>query len=685
MLLAALNQWLSGAELQPIREKLLEKLLATEPIQMVLQTADPLLQRLPWHRWSLLERYTQMELALSHPTFERPERCWQPRSTVKILAILGNSEAIDVQADRKLLEQLPNATVKFLVEPNLRDITDQLWEAGWDILFFAGHSSRPDQAGSGRIFVNPREHLTLDQLKYALRKAIEGGLVLAIFNSCDGLGLVPNLLELPIPQLIVMREPVPDRVAQAFLQYFLKAFSGGKSLYLAVREARQRLQGLENQFPCATWLPVIFQNLAEHPPTWQSLQTHGQAPLRPQLHFWQRGAMSLSITLVILLLRQVGLLQTWELNAYDQFLRLRPAERPDSRLLVVTITEADIQAQQSERPRGSLSDRSLLKVLRTIVPYQPRVIGLDVYRDFPTDLENQPLIRQLHQNQHLIAVCKTSAPELEDPGVAPPPEISPDRLGFSDFVPDADDILRRQLLTMIPAPASRCASGYAFNLQLALRYLAAMGIPPRLTPDHKLQLGSVIIQPLNPQSGGYQGLDTGGSQILLNYRSLPDPAAIAPQVTLKDLFSGQVDLQRFHNRIVLIGVTAPSPNDYWGTPYLDAKGNRLHLPGVIVQAHLVSQILSAVLDRRSLLWVWPEPLEMAWIGGWAVLTAILISGTRWRVGLLRGAIAVFSLWGLCFGLFLMGGWVPWVPAALASILTGSVVLFLANYGFHNHR
>jgi hypothetical protein len=27
-----------------------------------------------------------------------------------------------------------------------------------------------------------------------------------------------------------------------------------------VREAREKLQGLEDRYPCATWLPVICQN-----------------------------------------------------------------------------------------------------------------------------------------------------------------------------------------------------------------------------------------------------------------------------------------------------------------------------------------------------------------------------------------------------------------------------------------
>lgn len=102
-----------------------------------------------------------------------------------------------------------------------------------------------------------------------MQRAIAHSLKLAIFNSCDGLGLAWDLADLQIPQVIVMREPVPDRVAQSFLKHFLVAFSSGQPLYLAVRQAREQLQALEAEFPCATWLPIICQNPAEVPQAWQ--------------------------------------------------------------------------------------------------------------------------------------------------------------------------------------------------------------------------------------------------------------------------------------------------------------------------------------------------------------------------------------------------------------------------------
>ncbi len=94
---------------------------------------------------------------------------------------------------------------------------------------------------------------------------------MAIFNCCDGLGLARQLSDLQMPQVIVMREPVPDKVAQEFLKYFLAAFANDQLLYLAVRHARERLQGIENEFPCASWLPVLCQNPATKPPRWIDL------------------------------------------------------------------------------------------------------------------------------------------------------------------------------------------------------------------------------------------------------------------------------------------------------------------------------------------------------------------------------------------------------------------------------
>lgn len=56
------------------------------------------------------------------------------------------------------------------------------------MLFFAGHSQTEGE--TVRIYINENKtnnSLTIEQLEEALKAAIDKGLKLAIFNSCDGL------------------------------------------------------------------------------------------------------------------------------------------------------------------------------------------------------------------------------------------------------------------------------------------------------------------------------------------------------------------------------------------------------------------------------------------------------------------------------------------------------------------
>lgn len=334
-LVKELNNWLNSGvtEWQKLRDQLQHKLHETDEILVLIETDDLQVRQLPWHLWDFFsKRYTQTEVVLSMPEYQPLTRTsLSSVATIKILAILGNSVGIDVQKDRDLLQQLPGADVTFLVEPKRQELTNQLWNSGWDILFFAGHSDSQANGASGQLYINQTDSLTISDLRYALTTAIANGLKLAIFNSCDGLGLARNLAGLHIPQVIVMRESVSDQVAQAFLKHFLVAFAGGKSSYLAVREARERLVGMEDQYPYASWLPVIFQNPAEAPLTWQELcsRKHQRPGSSRRRSLSTVLLTSVFITSLIMGLRQLGMLQALELQAFDYLVRLRPAEPPD--------------------------------------------------------------------------------------------------------------------------------------------------------------------------------------------------------------------------------------------------------------------------------------------------------------------------------------------------------------------
>jgi tetratricopeptide (TPR) repeat protein len=269
-----INQWLNSDGFRHINMGLREELSLSEKVRVLICTEDDYLRKLPWHLWDFVQRYAFAEVAISPIEYKKPKpkpsAKISTQAQVRILAILGSSTGINIDTDRKLLASLPNVEIVFLAEPKHAQINDKLWEEPWDIIFFAGHGET--KGDEGRIYINKTDSLTLAEVWYGLRKAVANGLQLAIFNSCDGLGLARCLDDLEIPQMIVMREMVPDFVAQKFLQDFLKNFACGQSLYQAFREAREKLQGLETNFPCASWLPIICQNPAVEPPIWDDLR-----------------------------------------------------------------------------------------------------------------------------------------------------------------------------------------------------------------------------------------------------------------------------------------------------------------------------------------------------------------------------------------------------------------------------
>ena len=271
-----LNQWLKSPEFINIELNLRSHFHPETEIRLIIETNDEKLRRLPWQRWNFFRDYPLSEMALSGQEYQYHSLSSSPVAIkqVRILGILGDSRDIDLEQEREFLQNLPEAETQFLFSPSRPQLDAALWHPdGWDILFFAGHSC--SEGAQGRIYINDHQShnsLTIEQLTEALNAAIEKGLKLAIFNSCDGLGLASSLAKLNIPQVIVMREPVPNRVAETFLKYFLEAFAlEKKSLYVSVRQARRKLQGLEDDCPGASWLPVICQNPSVDVLTWEDL------------------------------------------------------------------------------------------------------------------------------------------------------------------------------------------------------------------------------------------------------------------------------------------------------------------------------------------------------------------------------------------------------------------------------
>lgn len=268
-----LNDWLNSKSFQSIKDTLYTNLSPCEDIRFLIQTENIILQKFPWHLWNFFKYYEKAEISFGILEYEKIKISQFNKSVnkVEILSILGDELDLNLDSDIFLLKELPDANITILRRTSRQDFSYHLSAKPWDIIYFAGHAETSNN-GSGYIYLNNHEKITIDELKFSFEKAVKNGLKLVILNSCDGLGLANDLARLYIPQTIVMRQPIPDKVAQEFLKNFLISYSSGKSLYISLREARQKLQEVEDNFPGASWLPVIFQNPSHIPPTWSELK-----------------------------------------------------------------------------------------------------------------------------------------------------------------------------------------------------------------------------------------------------------------------------------------------------------------------------------------------------------------------------------------------------------------------------
>ena len=382
---------------------------------------------------------------------------------------------------------------------------------------------------------------------------------------------------------------------------------------------------------------------------------------------------SLAVTGLILSLRELQGLQALELTAYDRLVQSRPDLPPDPRLLVVAITDEDIEKQGT----WPIPDQALADLLERLQTYQPRAIGLDFWRNLPTQKGKtesipsgyQALLDQLRGSDRMIVITTLGNQDRID--IPPPPGVPEDQVGFNDVVTDPSSVIRRNLMFQDDYRPS-------FSLRLALRYLQDDGIEPEGSPNDPklLKLGPTTFPLLQSRDGGYMGIDTGGYQILLNYRAGQN---IVQQVSLTQVLEGRIRPDWVRDRVILIGTTAESGKDLFLTPYSSGARDEQRMPGVVIHAQMVSQFLDAASGDRPLIEFWSEPLEMAWIFCWGVLGALLAWVIRQPLALaLGGAVAIALLYSLCWSLFLQSQWVPLVPPFLALLAAGgSVVTYRA--------
>ncbi|NET11866.1 MAG: CHASE2 domain-containing protein [Okeania sp. SIO1H6] len=719
------NSWLESPGFRQIDQQIRLKITSNEEVRFLIRTDDPKVHKLPWEEWDLIKENSSVEVVFGPTESKHNHSFCQSvlRGRLKILAILGDSKGINIEKDKQELKKLEEdrvAKVEFLEETNCEEISQKLNEQSWDVIFFAGHGETDEN--TGRIYLNSQgEYLELTDLWYSLRKAVERGLKIAIFNSCDGLGLARSLNDYHIPMMIVMRELLPDQVAHQFLINFLRAFQAGVPFHLAERQAREQLEKIEKEYyPCATWLPAIYQSIETPSFKWEP-----PCPIPYRFRCTIKIAIlsSFASTILVLILKYFGLLSGLELSFYDQFMRMRPLEQPDKRLVIININKEDREwvkknFPQEYDPARTIPDIIWKKLLKTVIQHKPAAIGVNIYHPEPTEDEE---LRSIFQNNaELITACHISGGEDDTP-ISYPPDILPleisnrenhqtlsnnqkeiiqARSGFDNVIVDGNNsTVRRHLL--IQSEGEKCL-GISFSLAVTRRYFKNISHLYSKTPENyivKFDLklkgkskGKLILNPpisndymsprvfnsLNPENNGGYPLDYGygGVQILLNYRSLKKIDDIAYLTfTLREILENpNFQESLFKDKIIIIANTERQLGKFFNTPY--SKGTQKDTPTTILLAHQISEIISAVEDKRVLLTVWSDWLEYFWVAGWSLIGGLLLFG-KLHYRPLIGIVAILVLSFSCYFLFLWGYWVPFIPALITLILAavgGTVLL-----------
>ena len=394
-------------------------------------------------------------------------------------------------------------------------------------------------------------------------------------------------------------------------------------------------------------------------------------PIWPQLRQFFRhrsgriGLTSVGVMGSVMLLRLTGLLQPWEWAAFDQFFRSRPLEPADQRIVIVGINESDIQ----KSGRWPIPDATLATLLQTIQSYQPRVIGLDLYRDLAVEPGHANLLKVYRSQPNLIGIHKLE--DTTSQGVPAPPVLDQqNQIGFNNLVFDQDGTVRRGLLYW----TANQQVYKSFALILALKYLQPQGITEQEAASNPnyLQLGKAVFRQFQSNDGSYIRADKGGYQFLANWRG---PANHFARVSMTDVLQRRVNPELMRDRIVLIGSTAVSLKDYFPIAYSRGLfGSLQPISGVELQANLASQLISSALEDRTLIKVWPDAAEWLWVWAWAWLGAWL----SWRmktllIASLAIALAGSGLVGLAYLVFLSGWWIPVIPALLALVGASAVI------------
>lgn len=323
----------------------------------------------------------------------------------------------------------------------------------------------------------------------------------------------------------------------------------------------------------------------------------------------------------VALLLKLGAWDSLESAGYNTLFQLRGTIAPDSRVVIIGIDDPSLK----ELGSFPLPRRYYTQLLNQLTPFEPSVVAIDLLLSDPNP-DDRPLATAI-DNQGRVVLAQgwsnTGTPLL------PTKELRTPALNVGH-------ILNR------PSP-----DGVTRSIDPQVQQIPAFSIA--ILQSYGLVQEPVPLPSLN-------------RPLWINWLG---PTAKIPEYSLTAVLKGQVPPQTFHNKIVLVGVTAAGL-DSLRTPY-----NRIPPASGI---HLHATVVSNLLQRNSL-----RLLPSPW-----VIAIVLVGGPGLSAVLMQRTLRQ-QLWiwlGCCIGWFTLtlamfqtGYWIPLVfPMVLFSLTAAATEL-----------
>ena len=494
-LLSEFHRWLRSEPLFPIRRQL-GKAATLDPanpeaITLFITCTPIYLARLPWESWEVSAEFHQHQticiarLPANIRTAATPPK--KQRRRTRVLVIIGDETGLDLSGDLQAIDTLstladihqigwrPHVNVTELAQSICHKISDP---DGWDMLFFFGHSNEADSVG-GEIAIAPNANLSMRELGPYLQQAQQHGLQFALFNSCKGLDIADTLVDLGLNQVVVMREPVHNQVAQAFLTQFLRRLVQFDDVHKALQKASQSLRSDSTlTYPSAHLVPSLFSHRGAE--LFQLQPVGWKAWLNPWLPSVKQGLLLGAIALLSI----TPSLRDWLLS---QRLYSQSVYRQITRQIPATDSPPVVLVQIDDKAVSDIDDFSpyqmdwsyIASLVDSLSTVENPVIGIDYLFDRRQD-DNQPRLRQSLENaanrgSWLVLGSVVSRGE----------EIGP-RPGVTDFNWSMQGLANAPWNYLKP-PYDHCQNRCPFAYLLALARLGGGAIVPSTASETRLK------------------------------------------------------------------------------------------------------------------------------------------------------------------------------------------------------